>query len=339
MKQRFIIIILIGLFFPTRGQNPPQDKNWEVVFIDSCDSFNTSLWYKLYGAHEAGTSSEGAAFKTYDNIYYENGKLVVRTQKQQSPPCVPQCKYGGYHAYTTGGIASNNRYGYGYFEIYAQLPASSGHFPAFWLWFGEEDWATNNCWDNEIDIFEAMGSRPNYVESNAWCSYRCRTDYAEELGRMMHPCNYSTGYHWYAVEWNSDKITWYVDRKAVRQITNNMYTIGIQNPMQIFINSDIAIGGDNSVNSTTIFPNFMYVDKIGVYQLKYDCQTVINEITNYNEPHYNYAVKKSITLSGISSLDSLENVSLRATDFIELKSGFEVPEGAELYLDINPCDQ
>jgi hypothetical protein len=34
MKQGFIII-LIGLFFPTVGQNSPQDKNWKVVFEDN----------------------------------------------------------------------------------------------------------------------------------------------------------------------------------------------------------------------------------------------------------------------------------------------------------------
>ena len=57
---------------------------------------------------------------------------------------------------------------------------------------------------------------------------------------------------------------------------------------------------------------------------------------NFNT--YNYAVKKSISLSGVSSLSLGQNVFLRATDFIELKAGFEVPLGAELYLDVTPCE-
>jgi len=32
------------------------------------------------------------------------------------------------------------------------------------------------------------------------------------------------------------------------------------------------------------------------------------------------------------------NITLRATDFIELKPGFEVQTGRELYLDVTPCD-
>ncbi len=340
MKQGFIIIVLIGLFFNILGQNPALDKNWDTVFQDDCSTFKSELWHKTYGAHDAGKSSEGTTFSTYDNAYIENGKLVLRVQNQISPQCIPQngvCKYGGYHAYTSGAIISNIRYGYGYFEIYAQLPASSGYFPAFWLWFGEKNLITNNCWNNEIDIFEAMGSRPNTVESNAWYGFTCEK-YGTELGAIPHPCNYSTGYHWYGVEWDSKKITWYIDRQAVRQKTNNMDGIGIQNPMQIIINNELAGDWmtDNPINSTTIFPNYMYVEQANVYKLKYECDAIVNEILNYNT--FNYAVKKSISLSSQSSLYSGENVSLRATDFIELNAGFEVPIGAELYLDINPCE-
>ena len=340
MKQGFIIIVLIGLFFPIQGQNPPQDKNWDTVFQDAFNTFNSGLWYRTYGAHEAGTTREGTSFRTYDNVYIENGKLVLQVQDTISPPCLPQngvCKYGGNHAYTSGAIMSNIRYGYGYLEIYAQLPASSGYFPAFWLWYGENNEVTNNCWANEIDIFEAKGSKPTIVTCNVWYQFKCNSAY-KQWGAEPNPCNYSTGYHWYGMEWDSKKITWYIDRQMVRQEPNNMDDVGIQNPMQIIINTELAGDWmtDNPIDSTTIFPNYMYVDQANVYKLKYECDAIVNEILNYNT--FNYAVKKSISLSSVSSLFSGENVSLRATDFIELESGFEVPEGAELYLDINPCE-
>ena len=32
MKKEFILIVLAGLFLvPAFGQNPPQDKNWNIV--------------------------------------------------------------------------------------------------------------------------------------------------------------------------------------------------------------------------------------------------------------------------------------------------------------------
>ena len=79
----------------------------------------------------------------------------------------------------------------------------------------------------------------------------------------------------------------------------------------------------------------MYVDYVKVYQLKCDKNTVVTKIPNFNT--YNYAVKKSISLSGATIIPKSSNISLRATDFIELKPGFETPLGTEMYLDVSPC--
>jgi hypothetical protein len=82
----------------------------------------------------------------------------------------------------------------------------------------------------------------------------------------------------------------------------------------------------------------MYVNQINAYELKSDCDnnTALNEILDFEA--YDYKVKKSITMSNATTIPQGNNISLRASDFIELKAGFEVPLGAELYLDINPCD-
>ena len=345
MKKEFILIVLAGLLIiPAFSQHPPLDKNWEMVFVDNFSTFNTRIWHKEYGAHNAGEGDkESIHFCTYDNVYIENGKLVLRAQKQISQ-CIPNngkpCRYNGYHMYTSGAINSNILYKYGYFEINAKLPGSTGYFPAFWLIGGNENLVTNNCWYNEIDIFEAYGDRTGEVESRAHSYIKCpMVDEVDRTEKERHAVNYATGYHWYGLEWNRDKITWYIDRKIVRQIPNDksIDNVYIQNPMFIVINVGLnsATTGDNLISSSTIFPNYMYVDQANVWKLIYDCGTVVNEIQDYNTF---YAVRKSISLSGLSSLSLGENVSLRATDFIELKAGFEVPIGAELYLDINPCE-
>jgi hypothetical protein len=119
-----------------------------------------------------------------------------------------------------------------------------------------------------------------------------------------------------------------------------MSGVGMQNSMQIVLNlSLISTAWGSCVLDTTLFPSYYYIDQVNAYQLKYDCTgstSVVNEIANYNT--FNYAVKKSISLSGIYSLSSWQNVALRATYFIELKDGFYVPADAELYLDNNPCE-
>ncbi len=79
----------------------------------------------------------------------------------------------------------------------------------------------------------------------------------------------------------------------------------------------------------------MLVDYVKVYSLKCDGQIVV-EIQSFSS--YNNLVKKSITMSNLTTIPANSNISLRATDFIELKLGFEVPTGRELYLDVSPCE-
>jgi hypothetical protein len=81
----------------------------------------------------------------------------------------------------------------------------------------------------------------------------------------------------------------------------------------------------------------MYVNYVKVYDLKCDKNTVVNEIYNFNT--YNYAVKKSITMSGATTIPTNSNISLRANDFIKLEAGFYAPAGTTLYLDVSPCEE
>lgn len=80
----------------------------------------------------------------------------------------------------------------------------------------------------------------------------------------------------------------------------------------------------------------MYIDQANIYRLICDCEEQIDEI--YDFVNYQYGVKKSISLSGMTHLPQNDNVCLRARDFIELSNGFEVPLGTEFYADVNPYD-
>jgi len=346
MKKGITLIVLLGLYiFPALSQNPPQDKNWEEVFKDSFNTFYTGRWYKEhnlvkgdYNPNE-GKFDEDQHIYYMDNVYTVNGKLVLEAKRlTDSLPCPKgsaNCQYGGWHKYTSGAIVSNSKYKYGYFEIYAQLPSGTSFFPAFWLWNSD---STPNYWYNEIDIMEANGCEPVWTSCNYWCEFDYPKKHDPKELSAKNNCDYADGnYHWYGVEWDSDRITWYVDRVSVRQIPNNLWGIGIQNPLSIIINLSLfpPTWGKCPLNDS-LLPNYMYIDQANVYKLKYECDSIVNEIHNYDE--FYYAVKKSISLSSVSSLFSGENVSLRATDYIELESGFEVPYGAELYLDINPCE-
>jgi hypothetical protein len=114
-----------------------------------------------------------------------------------------------------------------------------------------------------------------------------------------------------------------------------MAGIGIQHPLRIIMSVVLHDTGDDCPpTSNSVFPNYMYVDQANVWRLKCDKYTIVNEIPDFNT--YHYAVKKSITLSGTTTIPANSDISLRATDSIDLKPGFEVQTGRELFLDVNP---
>ena len=149
MKKKIILMVLAGMFVSFAfAQHSSQDKNWEVVFQDDFSTFNTGLWYKPHNIH----GSEPQHY-IYDNVKVENGKLVLTTKKEDYRCTQSNCNCGGgIYKYTSGKISSCARYQYGYYEIYAKLPASSGYWPAFWFWFEENNVPNNGCWYNEIDV-------------------------------------------------------------------------------------------------------------------------------------------------------------------------------------------
>jgi len=349
MKKRLIILILAGLFvIPAYSQNPPLDKNWEVVFLDDFNTLDINRWW-VRDHFDRGAEEGECQLYLSQNVYVNNGKLVLETKKEPVPYCCPpqhvgewgcykQWKTGNCYQYTSGQIESKTKYKYGYFEIYAKIPGSDGYFPAFWLQDNGIDPVTNECFYNEIDVFEISGCIQDSIYTGHTFRVDCSTADDDPETVVLIPCNYPYTYHWYGVEWDRDKITWYIDRKAVRQEKNNMIGIGIQHPMTVVINTALISENDTKcpVSNNSIFPNYMYLDQANVYRLKCDTRTVVTQIPDFNT--FNYAVKKYISLSSTTVIPPNSNISLRAAEYIELTNGFEVPLGAELYLDVNPCE-
>lgn len=83
----------------------------------------------------------------------------------------------------------------------------------------------------------------------------------------------------------------------------------------------------------------MLVDYVKVYDLKNDCNTLINAC-NFNFATYNNMVKKEIIIGGsscVNSIPSNTNQFLRASERVLINGDFTVPIGSELFIDVNPC--
>ena len=64
--------------------------------------------------------------------------------------------------------------------------------------------------------------------------------------------------------------------------------------------------------------------------------------TSFNFSNYVHKIYKNVVIGGsgrTSIINSGQNISIRATDLIQLDEGFEVKTGAIFHADINPCNQ
>ena len=325
----FILITTVSLYAQLQ---PSEDmRGWAILFEDDMTSFNTNLWYKdNYSTHGEGADEEPQIY-VQENVSNSNGKLILTAHKVTPSIPHPQnsnCHYNNHHQYTSGQIFSNYTYQYGYYEIYAKLPAGQGAWPAFWFW--QEDKNPANPWYNEIDVFEGDGSIIDSLSTNRFWS-NTNPLYQTAIRKVIfYACNYSQGYHWYGVKWDKNRIMWYFDRHCVREELNTYGGYGIQHPLNIIIN--LALTPGTTMNSTYN----MYVDQVNAYQLDCSDKNVVqNEIADFST--YNYKVKKSITLSGATTVPSNGNIVLYATDYVRLNAGFSVPLGTEFTIDT--CDE
>ena len=141
---------------------------------------------------------------------------------------------------------------YGYMEVRAKLPAGQGLWPAIWLMP-----ASHNDGNGELDVMENIGNDPSTVYFTAHRN-------SLRQGHHFTGPNFSAGFHTFAVDWQPDHITWYVDGIARTTCTDT--TLICPEPSYPILN--LAVGGawPGNPDATTPFPASMDVDYVRVYQ-------------------------------------------------------------------------
>lgn len=337
MKNVILLFILFG-YLRAFGQTPANDPHWQLVWEDKFDTLNTNIWlvqdnFDHYGEKQVFINK---------NVYIENGSLVCEIKKEYySCPswaiepewhCVRQNNSGHPYSYTSGWVESKRAYNtqYGYIEANINFPYQFALWPAFWTFIGDS--VENGTNAAEIDIAEMLGKTgPNTITTNIHKVFPDNNIFFEKHS----PSNFIWGnnnWHKYAIEWSPSKIIWYLDDCLIRVFPNH----GIIDSIRIIIG--IGLIPDVQLN-TTSFPQKMNVDYVRVYNLKNDCNTMLN-LCNYNFGTHDNKVKKNIIIGNGNCLNTLnigENVYLRASEGVLINGDFIVPIGAELYIDVNPC--
>lgn len=173
--------------------------------------------------------------------------------------------------YTSGRI---NTWGFfarerGRFEARIKLPVGQGIWPAFWLLgdnFDEAGVGWPAC--GEIDILEYRGQEPQIVHGSlhgpGYSGGSALTGYyylADE--------GFDEDFHVFAIEWDKNSITWYVDEQAYQTISSSDIPAGTSWVFDhsFFIILNVAVGGHfvGPPDESTVFPQTMLVDYVRVY--------------------------------------------------------------------------
>ena len=154
----FLITVLVSIYFANGGDEMKQNE-WKLIWSEEFDgdTLNTEIWkFDIGNGHSRWNPGWGNGELEYytegDNIYLENGMLVIEARKEKVKD-----SYGEYY-YTSTRINTENKFKvkYGKIEARAKFPYGKGLWPAIWL-LGTNYRYVRWPLCGEIDIVEFLG--------------------------------------------------------------------------------------------------------------------------------------------------------------------------------------
>jgi beta-glucanase (GH16 family) len=239
---------------------PPLGGNWTNVFDDEFNgSTPASTWVPHQYWSNTATGGEGVEESDPANVSVGNGMLQLTAKPDNTfgtgyTGALVQA--GGIQGITTHSPAA---FLYGYAEASIKIPAGQGLWPAFWL-MPEASITTpvEHDANGEIDIMEMLDNAPGTVYGTV------HRHGAQMQNVFRGNTDLSAGWHTFAVDWEPDHITWYVDGQTYGTVTDPSM-IPTEAMYPIF---DLAVGGSwaGMPDATTPFPATMEVDYVRIWQ-------------------------------------------------------------------------
>lgn len=231
-----------------RGALPDPDK-WQIeTFADPTD-----LEKQCYTDDPVNVSTDG------------EGHLVIAAIARAG-----NCADGWYRFVTSGRITTQglHTWEHGRFEIRAQVPAGVGTWPAFWA-LGQDKPGVEWPRTGEIDVMEYVGRDPTHLIGTV----HGPTDSGEHWflqGSVDAEEPLSGDFHTYAVDWNEDRLVWYLNgeqyAKVTREEAEQEGDWVFDKPFYLVLN--LAMGGvlGGEIPEATTYPQRLVVDYVRVSQ-------------------------------------------------------------------------
>lgn len=257
----FSALLLTACAAVTETPAPPPEwerEGWVLVWQDEFegDALDPTNWTFDIGGHGWGNNELQAYTDRPENVRVEDGLLIIEARAE---PFVRR-------NYTSGRIKTQGlrEWTYGRFEARMQLPYGNGIWPAFWM-LGADIAQTPWPACGEIDIMEHIGREPTRIYGTV---HGPGYSGSGGVGHYTTVADVSEAFHVYAVEWEPEEIRWYVDEQQYFRVTPESVrgTWVFDHPFFLLLN--LAVGGNwpGPPDDTTVFPQFLKVDYVRVYQ-------------------------------------------------------------------------
>lgn len=255
-KESLIPGVVTTEGFKLRWEDPFETLNEKYWTVGLKDPISGDLVPGAAGQYLLNNQYD--AYFTAENVYIDNGRLILRNQKERIQGSSPE----GAFQYSSAWVMSMHKVFFreGYLEVKAQFPSGAKVWPAIWLIPEDLSWCP------EWDLFEYFGYR-NDLGFDQMGMHLCHTSWPDQQWKSYFIPGFDTKYdceawHIYGFAWTSSYAVWYIDGKEVRRLSSAGIPDWPSQNMYIVLNNGTRT---ESPEGDTPWPNYLSIDYIRLF--------------------------------------------------------------------------
>lgn len=259
------LLLMVIIFWGCERDNFQKldERNWQITWSDEFNGLAGQLPDASRWTFDLGTGQGGwgnSELQSYTNSpanisMDDQGNLVITAINEGN-------RFTSARIKTQGLFAQK----YGRFEARIKTPYGPGLWPAFWM-LGDniETVPWPGC--GEIDIMELRGQEPHIIHGTIHGPGYSGGNPITGSYALVND-RFDADFHIYAIEWDKDKIDFFVDDYLYQRIERSDVPGEWVYDQPFFILLNVAVGGNyvGFPTAQTPFPQKMYIDYVRVYQ-------------------------------------------------------------------------
>lgn len=254
-----------GAWLPTDNTGYTSASGYSGYHLAWSDEFNGTVLNDQSWSYETGGSGWGNnELENYttrpQNLFLSAGNLIIEARKEDY----------GTNKYTSARINTKNKrpFLFGRIDMRAKLPVAKGIWPALWM-LGSNIDAVGWPACGETDIMELVGTYPNRVHGTLHWKLANGSHGSYGNSYNLPAGDFSQQFHVFSLIWEQNSLQLLVDNNVFATATDANISNGtypFNNPSFLIFN--VAVGGDwpGPPDTTTVFPQRMFVDYVRVFQ-------------------------------------------------------------------------